>query len=143
MSISILIGFLRLLFYYIVTGGSTNATAIVESYTYNLNDIWNNGVLAGETIKHSDNNVNGKKYLFVSEFGWGSDDVGETGQSQNLQTAYTKVFEQSINVMISMWFTLVDFDSGHGWGLRTDTLQPKLSWSTYTNLTRHQSKQKR
>ena len=116
-------------------GGSTNSKDITNSYQYNLKDIWNNGVIKGETYKHSDNNVTGKKFLWISEFGWQSGDVGENGQSDDLYTVYTNVFPNNDNVAVAMWFTLMDFGTST-WGLLAQNgTHIKPGWLTYQNLT--------
>ncbi len=95
-------------------------------------------LLLGETINHPGNNVKGVKYLWVSEFGWGSNNVGENGQGMNLETAYSRVFANQNTggqfVTMAMWFNLQDFGD-QGWGLRKEDGQEKYAWSVYSNLT--------
>ena len=88
----------------------------------------------GERYKHSNANVN--KKIFVSEFGWGSAAVGETWQSNNLNTAYLQVFKKTNNVAIAFWFTLQDF-SNQQWGLRTSNGTPRMAWYSYVNVSTH------
>ena len=59
------------------------------------------------------------KRIWVSEFGWLSDVLGEDGQAEALRAAFAH-FKDDDRVAAAFWFTLEDFPLPHGmetWGL--------------------------
>jgi len=117
------------------TQGSTDPVTVTNGLVKNLNGIWKNGIVAGESIRASDPNPS--KSIWVSEFGWGSNNIGEDGQASNLNVALT-VFQGNSHVACSMWFTMRDW-STQGWGLRYANNTGKRSWNTFVSWTGRQN----
>jgi hypothetical protein len=114
------------------TQGSTDPGTVSAGVNKNLAGIWKNGVVAGESYRVP--NPYPKKQLWISEYGWGSKNVGEAGQAADLNTALG-VLTQNPNVAMTMWFTLQDWGD-QGWGLlRADGTQ-KAAWGTFVNWAR-------
>jgi len=109
------------------TQGSTDPNTVEQGIIKNLNGIWNNGVVPGESYRFSNPNPN--KQLWISEYGWGSANVGEQGQATNLNSALT-VFSSASHVALTMWFTLSDFGN-QLWGLLHSDYTPKPSFFTF------------
>lgn len=115
------------------TQGSTDPNTVASGINKNLNGIWQNGVLRGERYRFP-NSDPGNKKLWVSEYGWGSTNVGEPGQATDLNTALG-VFANAEHVEVSMWFTLEDWGS-QGWGLLRGDGSQKPSWHTFRSWTK-------
>ena len=119
-------------------GGTDDVSTVTEGYNYNIQDVWQNGVMKGETLTHPNNNVYGIKYLYVSEFGWDSNAIGIAAQAVNVQTAYVDVFANMDTggqfVKLAMWFNLQDFATS-AWGLMDTNHRKKTSWYAFVNVT--------
>jgi hypothetical protein len=114
------------------TQGSTDGPTVKAGILKNLNGIWG-AIISGESYRFSNPNPNTKK-IWVSEYGWGSDIVGLTGQANNLEIALNTFENSPVPVALTLWFTLTDF-GGPNWGLRTSNNVSKPSWDIFSNWT--------
>jgi len=75
--------------------------------------------------------TNTLKRIFITEVGWGSNNVSEQVQASNLQTAYTR-FKATPYVHTAFWFSLRDSQAaGLYFGLLRPNLTQKPSWKAY------------
>jgi hypothetical protein len=113
------------------TQGSTDPDTVSNGLLKNLNGIWG-AIVRGESYRFSNPNPN--KKIWVSEYGWGSDNVGLSGQASNVDVALNTFQNSPVPLALTLWFNLNDFGSPN-WGLRTQDNQAKPAWSSYSNWT--------
>lgn len=102
-----------------VAQGSTDRAMIASGIEANLS--------AMQTVVDAEDP--GKRF-WLSEVGWNSDFVGESGQADAVDHALD-VLRSDVRVEMTAWFTIADWP-GEAWGIRWDAATPKQAWTRFT-----------
>lgn len=111
------------------TQQSVDPNEVIAGLRSNLVGLWSNGIVAGESFRFPNQSPN--KDIWISEYGWGSLNVGLDGQASNLAVALEVFSDDQLHVGSSMWFSLQDWEGEQGWGLLTADFSEKPSFATF------------
>lgn len=117
-----------------VAQGSTNSTTVRNAVNNNLNAVW--GAITGFEGSGT------QKKLWISEWGWNTASVSESGQAGNLTTVFN-LFKNDARIALASWFQISDFGTNDKWGLfrsggLTDA-NKKPSWQAFHDFATAQS----
>ncbi|MCS7244983.1 MAG: hypothetical protein RMJ38_02500 [candidate division WOR-3 bacterium] len=107
---------------------STNSQAIRNAMLNNINLIWD------KIILHEGSNT--QKKIWISEFGWESSAIGQSGQAHNMTTGFNTLNGDS-RVAIATWFQLKDFvvdNTTKTWGIYQIDNNPKQAYFKFREL---------
>jgi len=91
---------------YVAQSATDSLCNVTAKTTANLSALWN-------TIVQKEG-ANTSKQIWVSEFGWRADVVGDTGQADRLEAGFNAM-KASGHVAAAFWFQLQDFSDGTQW----------------------------
>ena len=86
--------------------GSSDASTITSAINANIDGFWNN-------VTNYEGNTS--KKIWLSEIGWQSNLVGNSGQADNLTTSFN-ILKNDSRIALAIWFCLMDFP-GNYWGI--------------------------
>lgn len=92
---------------YVAQGASATTADVASGVGANLDELWS-------TIAEDEGADTGKR-VWISEFGWRADVVGDAGQSERMHAAF-EAMQQQGHVELATYFTLRDFPD-NDWGV--------------------------